>query len=59
MTNAVMFVRGVEDSLAEKGFKTKTLLCEHREMRHKLPVHVARHWTINRRYIISVNNNKN
>ncbi|KYN40390.1 hypothetical protein ALC56_05335 [Trachymyrmex septentrionalis] len=37
MTNAIMFVRGVEDSLAEEGFKAKTLLCEYRVMRHKLP----------------------
>ncbi|KYM99291.1 hypothetical protein ALC62_09933 [Cyphomyrmex costatus] len=38
MANAIMFIRGVKDSLTEEGFKAETLLCEHRVMRHKLPL---------------------
>lgn len=59
MTNAIMLIRGVEDSLAKEGLEAEALLREQRVMRHELPKHVTRRSVKNRRYVISVNNNIN
>lgn len=48
MTNAIMLIRGVEDSLAKKALEAEALLREQCVMWHELPIHVTRHPTKNR-----------